>query len=80
MTEAHDLATVPADDPLTGVRAAISMIAERTARRVTLHVANGAAVLPAAYLLARARGVTVRPVGSGASAWDLVFTADDAGG
>ncbi|HET7685263.1 MAG TPA: hypothetical protein VFM19_02535 [Candidatus Limnocylindria bacterium] len=80
MTQSFDLATVPSDDVLTGVRAAISMIADHAARRVTLHLPDGAAMLPAAYLLARARGVTVRPVGSGTSAWDLVFTAGDAGG
>ncbi len=69
-----------ADDTLNGVVAAIAMVADRTARRITVHVPDGAAMIGTVHLLARARGVEVRPVGSGRGAWDLVFTSEDAGG
>lgn len=80
MAQQSDLVPVPSDDALAGIRAAVALVADHTARRVTLHLADGAAALPAAHLLARARGVAVRPVGSGTAPWDLVFSAGDAGG
>lgn len=68
------------DDALNGVLAAIAMVADHAARRITVHVPDGAAVIGAVHLLARARGVQVRPVGSGRGAWDLVFTSEESGG
>ena len=69
-----------ADDTLNGVLAAISMVADHAARRITVHVPDGAVMIGTVHLLARARGVAVRPVGSGRGAWDLVLTSEDAGG
>lgn len=79
------MATVPQTDPvgddaLTGVLAAIVMVADHAARRITVHVPDGAAMIGTVHLLARARGVEVRPVASGRRAWDLVFTSEDVGG
>jgi hypothetical protein len=67
------------DDALNGMLAAIAMVADHAAQRVTVHVPDGAAVIGAVHLLARARGVEVRPVGSGRGAWDLVFTCEQRG-
>ncbi|MEO8246121.1 MAG: hypothetical protein ABI622_03285 [Chloroflexota bacterium] len=61
------------DDALNGVLAAIAMVADHGARRITVHVPDGASVIGAVHLLARARGVEVRPVGSGRGALDLVL-------
>ena len=69
-----------ADDSLNGVLAAIAMVADHAANRITVHVPDGAAMIGAVHLLARARGVEVRPVGSGRGAWDLVLTSEEAGG
>lgn len=50
------------DDALNPVRAAISLVASGSARRVTVHGGRGRELLPAARLLGRAAGVRVEPI------------------
>jgi 2-keto-3-deoxy-galactonokinase len=60
------------DASLDPVRAAIRMVADGDARRVTIHVPGLGQILPAARQLARAAGVSVELIGTSATGRDLV--------
>ena len=63
------------DPALNPVRAAIDMVANGAATRITVHTMVGDQILPAARLLARAAGVTLEPTWrAGDAGWDLVVT------
>jgi hypothetical protein len=61
-----DLTDAPAlphvDPSLDPIRAAISLVADGQARRVTVHTPAAAQVMPAARQLARAAGVSIELV------------------
>ena len=61
------------DPSLNPIRAAIRMVAEGTARRVTVHAPEPRLVLPAARLLARTAGVIVEVVGDRDDETDFVL-------
>ncbi|MGZ8476322.1 MAG: hypothetical protein ACXWWQ_08930 [Candidatus Limnocylindria bacterium] len=58
--------------PLDPIRAAISLVADGHARRVTVHTPAARQLMPAARQLARASGVTAQLVVPADSASDLV--------
>lgn len=49
-------------EALVSIRAAIDVVREGTATRVTVHAEAGEQILPAARALARAAGVAIEPV------------------
>jgi len=51
-------------DGLDPVRAAIEIITSGVARRVVIHAAEGAQLLPGARVLAAEAGLRIRPTGS----------------
>ena len=61
------------DASLDPIRAAIRMVAEGTARRVTVHAPEPRLVLPAARPRARTAGVTVEVVGDLEQETDFVL-------
>ena len=61
------------DASLDPIRAAISLVADGDALRVTVHMPAAARVMPAARQLARAAGVTVELVGGENAASDLII-------
>ena len=64
---------------LDPIRAAISLVADGVARRVTVNLPSAAAVMPAARQLARAAGVEVELVGDVASS-DITVRSNSARG
>jgi hypothetical protein len=64
---------------LDPIRAAISLVADGVARRVTVNLPSAVAVMPAARLLARAAGVEVELVGDVAPG-DFTVRSDSARG
>ena len=71
--ELPDAAGLPhIDRSLDTIRAAILIVAEGAARRVTVHTPAALEVMPAARQLARASGVTVQLVDPADSRSDLV--------
>ena len=60
------------DSSLDPIRAAIQMVADGSARRITVYAPDSARLLPAARMLARAAGVAVASAESSASEPDLV--------
>jgi len=61
------------------IRAAISLVADGIARRVTVNLPSAESVMPAARQLARAAGVEVELVGDVASG-DVTIRSDSARG
>lgn len=49
-------------EALVSIRAAIDVVREGAATRVTVHAEAGAQILPAARALARAAGVAIKPI------------------
>lgn len=71
--ELSDAAGLPhVDRSLDTIRAAILIVAEGAASRVTIHTPAALEVMPAARQLARASGVSVQLVESADSGSDLV--------
>jgi hypothetical protein len=76
----------PGDEPpridaaLDPVRAAISLVADGVARRVTVNLPSPDVVMPAARQLARAAGVRVELVGGTDPEGDLVVLPQSARG
>lgn len=64
---------------LDPIRAAISLVADGVARRVTVNLPSAATVMPAARQLARAAGVEVELVGDVARG-DVTVRSDSARG
>lgn len=64
---------------LDPIRAAISLVADGVARRVTVNLPSAATVMPAARQLARAAGVEVELVGE-VAAGDVTARSDSARG
>jgi hypothetical protein len=64
---------------LDPIRAAISLVADGVARRVTVNVPSATSVMPAARQLARAAGVQVELVG-GVAPGDITVRSDSARG
>ena len=64
---------------LDPIRAAISLVADGVARRVTVNLPSAATVMPAARQLARAAGVEVELVGE-VAAGDVTAQSDSARG
>lgn len=64
------------DASLDPIRAAICVVADGSARRVTVHTRAAGQVMPAARQLARAAGVTVELVGSTDDGLDVVVLPD----
>ena len=64
------------DTSLDPIRAAISIVADGSARRVIVHTRAAKQVMPAARQLARAAGVTVELVGSTDDGLDVVVLPD----
>jgi hypothetical protein len=61
------------------IRAAISLVADGVARRVTVNLPSAASMMPAARQLARAAGVEVELVGD-VAAGDVTVRSDSARG
>ena len=60
------------DSSLDPIRAAIQMVADGSAKRVTIYTPETARLLPAARLLARAAGVAIESVDETHTDHDLV--------
>jgi hypothetical protein len=73
MDSERDDAPPRIDASLDPIRAAIRMVAEGTARRVTVHAPEPHLVLPAARQLARTAGVRVEVVGDAGEETDFVL-------
>ena len=60
------------DSSLDPIRAAIQMVADGSAKRITVYTPDTARLLPAARMLARAAGVAIESAGVTESEPDLV--------
>lgn len=62
MTHQHAAELPHLGDALASIRAAVDVVREGAATRVTVHAEAGEQVLPAARALALASGVTIEPI------------------